>query len=151
MYGITAAIEDWLAEQLTALEYNDKLVFKTAQPWKYQIESGTESFGRFEPFAFVSYWPSNSSREGGYDLNDKLRFSVLIGLTSKEAGVARRGDDNNLGASQIRDLVIELLDNSHPGDGFECDNLFYSDETEMVDAPKKYVTELHFVCNRMRS
>lgn len=146
--GMTAKLEDWIAGILVVLTDTDgDDVFKTAEPWKHQLESGTESFARFEPFAFVSYWPADPAREGGYDLRQVLRFSVLIGIEAKSKGTARRGDDNNLGASMIRDLVIAALDGQHPGDGFDCDELFFVSETELVDSAKRYATELHFQAN----
>lgn len=146
--GMTARLEDWIVGILVALTDADgDLVFKTAEPWEHQLESGSESFARFEPFAFVSHWPADPAREGGYDLRQVLRFSVLIGIESKTKGAARRGDDNNLGASMIRDLVIAALDGQHPGGSFNCDELFYGGETELVDSAKRYATELHFQSN----
>jgi len=143
--GMTAKLEDWIVSILAALvDDDDKPVFKTAEPWEHQLESGVESFKQFEPFAFVSYWPADAAREGDYDLREVLRFSVLIGIESKSKGTARRGDDNNLGASKIRDLVIAALDGKHPGDGFDCDSLYFTGETELVDSLKRYATELHF-------
>ena len=146
--GMTARLEDWIAGILVALtDADDDLVFKTSEPWKHQLESGMESFTRFEPFAFTSYWPADAAREGGYDLREILRFSVLLGVESKSKGTARRGDDNNLGASMIRDLTIAALDGQHPGAGFDCDELFFTGETELVDSAKRYATELHFQAN----
>jgi len=149
--GMTAKLEDWLASLLAVITDEDsELVFKTAQPWQHQLESGAESFANFVPFAFVSYFPFDTSREGGYDLNDKLRFSVLIGIESKSSGIAARGDDNHLGASRIRDLVIDAIEGKHPGKAFNCDDFYYLSETELVDSPKRYATELHFWCNWLR-
>ena len=145
--GMTAKIEDWMAATLAALQYEGAAVFKTAEAWAWQLASGAESFTAFSPFAFVEYWPADAAREGDFDLREVLRFSVLIGAESKADGIARRGDANHVGVSKIRDLVIEALDGVHPGDGFNCDELEYFSETEMVDAPKKYATELHFRCN----
>lgn len=150
--GMTAKIEDWLAEVLAALTDGDgAAVFKTAEPWTHQLASGAESFQQFEPFAFISFWPADAAREGDYDLNDKLRFSILIGLESKVSGIARRGDDNHLGASRIRDLVVAAVEGTHPGDGFACDDFYFSGETELVDSAKRYATELHFTANWLRN
>jgi len=150
--GMTAKIEDWLAGLLAALTDADgDAVFKTAEAWSHQLESGVESFSQFDPFAFVSHWPGDAAREGDYDLNDRLRYSVLIGVESKSAGIARRGDDNHLGASRIRDLVIAAIEGQHPGSGFTCDDFYYSGETELVDSPKRYATELHFEANWLRT
>jgi len=147
--GMTSDIEQWMADTIADLTYNGNVVFKTSEPWDYQLDSGIESIDRYTPSAFTAYYPFATSREAG-DLNDKLRFSVMIGLSSKEAGVARRGDSDHVGASIVRDLVIAAIDNLHPGYGFDCDDLKYSSETIWLDSPKRYVTELHFVCNRLR-
>ena len=80
-----------------------------------------------------------------------MQFAVLIGVESKKPGIAFYGDDNNLGASRIRDLVIDAIDQEHPGVEYDCDDLNFSGETEMADTPKRYATELHFRCNRMRT
>jgi len=147
--GITAKLEDWIAGLLAALQDDGADVFKTAEVWKHQLTSGAESFAAYEPFAFVSYWPADAAREGDYDLRQILRFSVLVGLESKTDGVARLGDDSHLGASRVRDLVIAAIDGQHPGDGFDCDEMYFLGETEIVDSPKRYATELHFACNQL--
>jgi hypothetical protein len=151
--GMSVRIEDWIVTVLAALKDNEGVdVFKTVQPYIGQLdEKGIEGILGLQPFAFVAYFPFSPQREGDYDLNDKLRFSVLIGIESKEAGVARRGDDAHLGASQIRDLVITAIEKKHPGEGFDCDEFYYDSETEWVDSPKKYATELFFVANWLRS
>ena len=143
--GMTALMEDWIVTILAALQYNGEDVFKTAEPWEHQLAAKLESFGRYEPFAFVCYHPDQPLREGGYDLNQGLRFSVFFGVQSKDAGVARRGDDNHLGASKIRDLIITALDGQHPGVGFDCDELNFVYEVEWVEAQKRYAAELHFL------
>ena len=145
--GITAKLEDWFAATLAALTYEGEAVFKTAEAWVHQFEAGAESFVRFAPFAFVSYWPADPTREGDYDLCQILRFSILIGVTSSAAGVARRGDAHNVGASKIRDLVIAALDGSNPGGTYKVDDFDFTGETELVDKPKLYATELHFACS----
>jgi hypothetical protein len=149
--GMTARMEDWIAGILAAMTDADgEPVFRTAKAWMHQVSAtkgGAEAFARYQPFAFVAHWPSDPAREGGFGLRQILRFSVLIGVVSKSKGVARRGNNNNLGASRIRDLVIDALDGQHPGDGFGCDQLFYVSETEMVDSAKQYATELHFQAN----
>lgn len=150
--GMTALIEDWLVTTLTALTDNESVeVFRTVKPYYGQLnEKGLEGFLGKSPFAYISYFPANPEYEGDGDLNDKLRFSILIGIESKEDGIAKRGDDTHLGASRIRDLIIAAIDKQHPGAGFECDELRFNGETEWADTPKKYATELFFVCNWVR-
>jgi hypothetical protein len=145
--GKIALLEQWIADTLAALQNNSKDVFKTADVWKHQLTSGAESFSKYQPFAFVSYWPMDAAREGDYDLRQVFRFSILIGLESKEDGVARIGDANHLGASKIRDLVIAAFDKVHPGGSFTCDEFYYIGETELVDSPKRYALEMHFQTN----
>ena len=149
--GMTAKIEDSIVGVLAVLTDNSKTVFKTAEVWKHQLSSGTESFAGLEPFCFVSYWPADAAREGDYDLRQVLMFSILIGLESKQPGIARVGDNNHLGASRIRDLVIDAIEKTHPGATFDCDDLEFVSETEIVDAPKKYATELHFQTNWLKT
>jgi len=150
--GMTTRIKDWMVTVLDELNDADgDAVFKKAEVYVNQLESGTESFAGLEPFAFVEYFTAQPAREGDFDLNDRLRFAVLIGFESKHPGVARDGDDNHLGASRARDLVIDAFDGAHPGDGFDCDDMEYDGERELVDIPKRYATFLFFKCNRMRS
>ena len=150
--GMTARIEDWLVTALAALKDNEDVdVFKKVAAYIGQLdEKGLEGFLALSPFALVSYYPINPEREGDYDLNDKLRFSVLLGVESKEAGVAKRGDDTHLGGSRIRDLVIDAIEKHHPGSSFDCDEFYFAGETEWADSAKKYATELFFVANWLR-
>jgi len=148
--GLIAKIEQWIADTLVALTNQNEAVFKTAEVWKYQIgvdKAGPEAFTRYQPFAFVSYLPVEAEREGDYDLRQVLQFAVAIGIESKSDGVARIGDDNNLGISRIRELVIDSLDGTHPGTGYDCDDLFYTGEIELVDSPRKYAIQMHFRTN----
>jgi len=147
--GLIAKLEEWFAARLAALTETDggPAVFKTADLWKNQIaasKAGLEAFGRYEPFAFVSYQSADAAREGGYSLRQVLEFVILIGVESKEDGIARYGDDNNLGVSKIRDLVIELFDRKHPGGELECDEIYYTGDVEVLDAPKKYMIQMTF-------
>ena len=142
--GMTAKVEDWMAGLLKALTYNDTLVFKTAEPWNYQLESLSESIGRYEPFVFVGFSPSSPQREGDYELCQNLRFELIFGVASKEKGVARRGDASHLGASKIRDLIITAINGKHPGDGFDCDNFYFSGDIEYFESPKQYAAGLQF-------
>lgn len=158
MKGLTANIEDKIKDVLAALKLNGQDIFKTVDVWKHQIgvtESGMMRFDAVSPFAFVSHSPSSMvsqgpTREGSYDLNDHLRFSVLIGCSSKEEGVARRGDDRRIGCSYLRDAVIDALEDWHPGEGFAIDNFYYEGENETLDAPKQYAMELLFAAARIR-
>jgi len=145
--GLMAALEQWFADTLAALTNDGELVFRTAEVWKHQIAataSGMEAFDRYEPFAFISYQSADAAREGSYDLRQVLEFSILIGVGSKADGIARIGDDNNLGTSKIRDLVIAALDCQHPGGSFGCDEIYYTGEIEVFDAPKRHAIEMHF-------
>jgi len=144
---MTARIEAWFVSQLTALEYEGKIVFKTVDHWRGQIgigNSGIESFERFAPFAFVKYQPVRPSREGDYDLNRKLRIAVAVGQSSREAGIARIGSDTKMGISIIQSLVVNLFESVHPGDGFSCDDFYYTGDAESVDHPKRFAIELYF-------
>lgn len=139
--GLVAQIEQWFADTLKALTNSGELVFKTAEVWEHQVgatKSGLEAFGSYEPFAFAGYSGADAAREGGKDLRQVISIAVLIGVTSKEDGVARHGDDNNLGTSKIRDLVIAAFDKKHPGGGLTCDDIYYVGEDEIVDAPKRH-------------
>jgi len=145
--GLMAKIEQWMAETLAALTYNGEKVFKTAAVWKHQVsatEGGMKAFARYEPFAFVAYSSADAAREGSYDLRQVLEFAVLIGVESKSDGVARFGNDNNLGTSKIRDLVIAALDRKHPGGDLTCDEFYYTGEIEVFDSPKRHAIQMHF-------
>jgi len=77
-------------------------------------------------------------------LRQVLEFAVLLGVESSTPGVARYGDGNNLGVSKLRDLVIELFDRKHPGGGLKCDEIYYTGDFEVLDAPKKYAIQMTF-------
>lgn len=145
--GVISKLEDWFVTKLIPLKDDGKKVFKTVAAWEWQTESGTESFTGFEPFAFISYFPANPDRAGDYDLLDKMRFIILIGIESKKKGVARRGNANNLGYSRIRELVVDAVEKEAPG--FGCDEFYSTGETELVDQPKRYAAVLTFTANRI--
>ena len=153
--GMIARIEQAMADKLITLQHNAGDVFKTAEPWNYQIsagEGGIEAFGKYsesnKAFAFPRYMPpTSSSREGDGDLKQVLRFGVLIGKESKEKGVARIGSETKIGISKIRDLVIAALDNWHPGEGFVCDDFHYITDEVEVDTPTRYALILYFEAN----
>ena len=145
--GLIAQLEQWFADTLKALLHNGEEVFKTAEVWKHQTaasKSGLEAFGRYTPFAFVSYSGADAAREGGYDLRQVINIAILIGVKSRSDGVARIGDANHLGISKIRDLVIAAFDRQHPGAGLKCDEIYYTGEVEVLDSSKRYAVEMKF-------
>ena len=149
--GIIGLYEQWFADQLAALQHETKTVFKKAEKWRHQVgptKAGIEAWGRHSPFAFVSYHPDYPGREAD-DLRQSLQFVVFIGRTSKKDGQARYGSATLLGISKIRDLVIDLFDDVHPGDGFTCDHFHYNGEEEVLEAPRKYGLVLFFKANYM--
>lgn len=148
--GLVAKLEQWLADTLKAMTYgeDDVLVFKTADIWRHQIAAtagGLDAIERYQPFAFASYQGASSAREGGNDLRQIPSFAILIGVSSKEEGVARFGDATHLGTSKIRDLVILALDKKRPdGTDITCDEFYYIDEIELVDMPKCHCIQMNF-------
>lgn len=145
--GLIAKLEQWFADQLKSLKDGDNDVFKTADVWKHQVaatNAGMEAFTRFAPFAFVSYNGADAAREGGYDLRQVLGFSVLVGVESRQDGLARIGDEDNLGTSKIRDLVIALFDRQHPGSELSCDEIYYVGEVEVFDSPRRHAIQFNF-------
>lgn len=162
--GIIAQIEEWLVSKLTSLTNGSPpaSVFKTTDHWRYQVaatEGGIKAYSRYSPFAFVKYQPSQPNRlpffenqppkpgrEGGYDLRQSLRFAIIVGCSSKTSGDSRIGNSNDLGLSKIRDLIISLLDSSHPGGNLTCDDIYYVGEREFLDSPKNYAIEMFFEC-----
>jgi len=152
--GSTAKIEQAMADELKNIKNGGVDVFKTADVWKYQITvnqaGGVEGFPQHTPFAFAAFRPpTDFSREGDGDLSQKLRFGIFLGQTSKEAGVARIGDANHIGISLMCDLVIDLFDLWHPGEGFDCDNFRFDGEAEEVDTPYAYGLTVFFIANRI--
>jgi len=151
--GLFAKLEQWLADTLAALTYNSAPVFKKAAVWKHQVsatEGGLEASVRFSPFAFPSYQGGNSAREGDNDLRQILPFAILIGVDSKEDGVARFGDATHLGTSKIRDLVIAALDKKRPdGTDITCDEFYYMDEIEVLDQPKRHWIQMNFEVSQL--
>ena len=142
-----AQLEQWFADTLAALTNDGDAVFKTAKVWKHQIaatKGGIEAFGRYQPFAFVSYQSAAGAREGDYDLRQVLEFAVLIGVESRSVGVARFGSSRKLGTSKIRDLVIAAFDRQHPGGGLACDDIYYTGEIEVFDSPKRHCIQMNF-------
>ena len=150
--SLISQLEQWMADILAALIFNNKKVFKTAEVWKHQIaatQSGMQAFTRYQPFAFVSRRDVDSAREGGYDLRQVLEFAVLIGVESKAKGIARYGDSRHLGTSKIRDLVIAAFEKKHPGGELTCDEFYYTGEIEVFDAPKLHAVQMHFETSQL--
>ncbi len=149
--GEVARIEQWIVDTLAALtDDNNKAIFKTVEIWKHQVaatKAGFEAFGRHAPFAFPSYDYTDGAREGDYDLRQAFVFSIMIGNTSKADGIARTGNANKIGTLKMRDLVIAALDHKHPGAGFDCDDLHYLRDIEIVDMPKTHALQMQFRCN----
>ncbi len=148
--GITAGIEAAMAARLASLELDGSKVFKTAQQWKFQISAdvgGAEAFARYAPFAFVHFMPQTDGRREAGELNQVLKFAVGIGAESKERGIARIGDENRLGISKLRDMVIDLFDGWHPGEGFECNDLYFDTDEIQIDSPTRHGLVLYFITN----
>jgi len=141
--GNTAKLEDALAAVLAALTYDGELVFREAEPWAHQIKLHPAPVLRESPCAYIAFAPNRPTRAGDYDLNQQLRIEVVFAVAGATDGIARRGDDNHLGASKIRDLIIDCLDEYHP-EGFDCDDFYFVDEIEYLDAPKFYAAGLVF-------
>lgn len=146
--GSTVLIEQKMADALEALK-----VFKTADIWKYQVsvdQGGISAFQAFAPYAFTKFEPpTDSSREGDGDLNQHLRFAVMLGQTSKERGDARIGNAKTPGISKLRDIVIDLFNDWHPGEGFDCDDFKYDGEELDVEGAFVYCLTVYFKANRI--
>ena len=154
--GMISKIEGYFVTLLRALEHESKKVFrddeKSVDHWKHQLAAtsgGLEAFERYAPFAFVSYMETDSAREGGNDLRQVPILAVLIGVTNKEPGVARLGDENTLGASKIRDLVIDLLDTNQPA-AIACDEIYYAGDIITVETEKHFAIQLKFELSFMK-
>ncbi len=146
--GLIAKLEQWMVDTIAATG-----LFKTSDLWKHQIGldgSGTESFKRYEPFAFVAYVKTYTAREGGHDLRQCLEFGVVIGVESKVAGVARFGDANNKGISALRDSLISTFDRTRPSDEtITCDPFYFTLDFLVVDTPRQCALEMRFECSQM--
>ena len=150
--GLRAKLEQWMADTLAALQSGGSDVFKTPDVWRHQVgptKSGMEAFARYQPFAFAGWDGGGAAREGGKDLRQIIRLSVVIGVESRKDGDARTGNSRKLGTSKICELVIAAFDKVHPGGGLTCDEFYYMDEVEQLDAPKKHATQLFFETSYM--
>lgn len=155
--GIIALIVQGIVDMLTNLTLDNKPVFKIGLPksvdiWKHQVgitKSGLEASLRYSPFAFVSSGDENSTREGG-DLRRAPEIRVLIGVDSKEDGVAQWGDATHPGTSKIRDIVIDTLDKHRPADAaIKCDELYYAGSFEIIDLPKCHWLQMNFTVGQI--
>lgn len=145
--GLIATLEQWFADQIATITSDSETVFRTADIWRHQVgasRGGMEAFERYAPFAFVGYFATDAGREGDYDLKEVLEFAILIGVTDSQAGNARVGDARRLGVSKLRDLVIAQFDKQHPGSEFDCDEIYYTKDFEVLDTPDKYAIEMRF-------
>jgi len=113
------------------------------------LSNGIEAFDRYAPFAFVAYQGADSAREGGHDLREVPTIGVFIGQIAREPGVARFGDDDTLGTSKLRDLVIAAFESKHPGAELECDEIYYSHDVTVVDTTKAHAIEMFFDVSKM--
>jgi len=151
--GLIATLAQWMVDVLASLEHESKSVFKTTALWKHQVaatKAGIEAFPRYAPFAFVGRQDIDTAREGGKDLRQIPGFSILIGVVSKEDGVAHWGNDTNLGTSKIRDLIIPLFDKKRPDDAeIKCDEFYYAGEYEVVDLPKIHCIQMNFEVSQL--
>ncbi|MGD0077034.1 MAG: hypothetical protein ABSB91_00250 [Sedimentisphaerales bacterium] len=154
--GLVAILAQWLADTLKVLTYgdDDTLVFKTVDIWKHQVgitESGMEASLRYFPFAFVGAGDEDTAREGDNDLRRIFDFKIIVGVDSKEDGVALWGDANHLGTSKIRDLVIAAFDKKRPdGTNITCDEFYYAGGLELLDQPKRHWIRLTFEVSQMK-
>jgi hypothetical protein len=149
--GYATLIEDAIAAVLKALTDADgDALFKTAEVYKNQFQerSLVESLDALAPCAFVKHTPGAPQREGGHDLSRVLDFEIVYGCTSVTAGDARRGTDDKIGGSKLYDTIVAALEGWHPGAEFDCDEFHLTDETEVLDAPKKYIGGLIFSARR---
>jgi len=152
--GMIAVIEQWLADTLAALTSGGEAVFTTSAVWRHQIsgtKGGLEAFGRYAPFAFVSYQDCDAAREGDNDLRQVFAFAILIGVESKSDGDAKIGNAQQLGTSKIRDLVIAALDQKRPDDEFAyaLDDFLYISDVEVIDTTKQHAIQIIVECSFM--
>ena len=155
--GMIARLEYWAAARLAGLTDGEGLLFKTAAPWRYQVDlagSGAESFDRYAPFAFVKVNAIEPTREGDYDLNLRLELTVCIGQTARADGDARLGNATLPGCSALADRVRAAFEGVHPNDdidegedAFGCDNFYFAGLFDRVEEPKRHAMQLQFECN----
>lgn len=149
--GMTAKIEEAIVALLKPLQFNGKDAFETVKVWDSQIK-GPSDFAKYQPFAFVGFFPFSPGREGDFDLREDLRFAILIGIeTTKKDDSPRNGSATKLGASLAREIIIEALDGKHPtvddGGKGQPDDLTFFGEEQYIDSDKLYATELQFKIN----
>ncbi len=152
--GITSQLEAWFATQLAQITDSGRTVFRTAEVWKHQVAAtsgGMEAFDRYAPFAFVSVSGTTPAREGDYDLREIFETTILIGQSASSPGVARFGSTRTHGTGSLRDLVVAAFDRQVPESSLACDEIYLTDEGEVLDAPKAHAIELVFQTSRMRA
>lgn len=151
--GTVALIEEAVINLFSPMKKpaSGETVFKqgSVDYFKWQIgatEGGLEAIQQHAPFMFISYQPPIEGNRQGGSLEQTLRFAVTIGQHHKEPGVARVGNDQVLGISKMRDIVIAALDKWHPGEAIACNPFYYVDEILQVHTRNHFVIDLIFEC-----
>lgn len=151
--GQMAILAQWMVDVLTALQHEEKTVFTTADLYRHQIEASRgalDKIASLAPLAFVCYKDDDTAREGGRDLREVFEFPVIIGQAAKEDGVAKWGNDNTLGLSKLRDLVIAAFDKKRPDDpAITCDEFYYTGSILIIDTAKVSALQMHFETSKM--
>jgi len=152
--SIMVQVEKFIADRLASLVKPDESkVFKKAVAWDYQIDptkGGIEAFVKYAPFAFVSFLPPDFTRQGDYDLDEKLIFCIALGTVSGKDGVARKGDADNYGISKLYDLTVAAIDRVHPG-VTGCNDLHIFDTALVSETKRSYCLQLYFESRLIRS
>lgn len=146
--GTMTKLEEYVVAILSALTDADgEAIFKTVEHWNGQIASGGSglaSFDKFAPFAFISCYHERPDFEGDRDLKQSFIIAVAIGQSGKDLVEARIGSDRQLGCSMLHDLVIDALNDTHPGEGVQTENLYYDGAQLIINGDKKYAEQIEF-------
>ncbi len=150
--GIIADMEAALAASLAAITLSSAVVFRTADVFRYQLLGGPDTFSRFAPFALVEYESDRrSSWEGDHDLNQRLLFSIYVGVESpKKVDGARIGTGTDaalrqLGISRLRDLIITDLQNKRlTTTNNKNEHMEYEGSTTIWKEPKRHIIQMRF-------
>ncbi len=146
--GTIALLEQAIADKLATLKYNDKSFFKKTEPWRYQIwvdkGGAIQGFMENAPFGFTKFVPGGGSNVEGGDTCRHFKFEIFFGQQSKERGVARIGDANNIGISKMYDIIFAAFNGWQPDASFNIGTFYYDDDAEMVDEPNNYGMSLFF-------
>jgi hypothetical protein len=150
--GLMASLAQWIVNALAALQYEGVSVFNSAELWRHQIlpTAGDADIEALKCFAFVNYMDDDTAREGDKDLREIPTFDILVGVSSKVAGVCKWGDATHLGTSRIRDLIIDLFDKKRPDDEtVVCDEFYYAGSVTVLDRPRSHVIQMSFEVSQM--